>query len=330
METRIRVKFSRQKFGFTLVELLVVIAIIGVLVALLLPAVQAARAAARRMQCLNNLKQIGLALHNYHDVALTLPMGWCGGITAPLEAAALVSPWRSKYGWAARILPYMEQTQLYNVLNPQNDLDRALDTPALLAQLQVPLPMFRCPADTSPPTNTVRLMQGGSAALNEVAVATSNYVGSTHSGGAPAPSNGAFEINIPHGFTEITDGSSNTVIVSERSWKLGTGIDCDAAVVWGTRGLPAANVYRIHHTVFSGKGMINSTVSGLNTTVNSCRMGVSSRHPGGVQILLTDGSVRFVSENIDQKPDVDRTIVVLDSVWEYLIARSDGFPIGEF
>jgi prepilin-type N-terminal cleavage/methylation domain-containing protein len=319
------VPIPSQRRAFTLVELLVVIAIIGILVALLLPAVQQAREAARRTQCMNHLKQIGLALHTYHDSYNTLPMGW--NFNIPMEAAEFLSPWKSKYGWASRILPFVEQTSLYNNLNPQNDLERALDTPALLAQLQTPLAVFRCPSDTAPVTNTRRLMYGRTA---EVAVATANYVGASNSGGVPPPGNGAFEVNASHPFRDFTDGTSNTVIVSERAWTLGPGVDCDAAVIWGTRGVPVANANRVWNTVFNGKGLINSVVPGQTTVQNTCRTGVSSLHPGGVQILLTDGSVRFVSENIDQKPDVDRTIAVIDSLWEYLIARNDAQVIGDY
>jgi prepilin-type N-terminal cleavage/methylation domain-containing protein len=317
---------SLPRRAFTLVELLVVIAIIGILVALLLPAVQAAREAARRMQCTNNLKQIGLALHNYHDTHKTLPLGW---INLPFVAVELNSPWRSKYGWASRLLPFAEQEPLYSALNPQNDIERCLDTPALLALLQKPLAMFRCPSDTGPPTNTNRLLRGNTV---EAPVATSNYVGGTHSGGvpSPSPSNGAFAANESFGFRDFTDGTSNTVIVSERAWLLGPGITCDAAVVWGTRGTAVANVNRVWHVVFNGKGMVNSNISGNVTTQNFCNTGVSSMHPGGVMILLTDGSVRFVSQTIDQKPDADRSVVVLDSVWEYLIARADGNVVGDY
>jgi prepilin-type N-terminal cleavage/methylation domain-containing protein/prepilin-type processing-associated H-X9-DG protein len=317
----------RSKAGFTLVELLVVIAIIGVLVALLLPAVQAARESARRMKCNNHLKQIGLAVHNYHDGYQTMPLGW--NYNNPLEAAEFNSPWKSKYGWLSRILPYIDQAPLYNTLNPQNDIERSIESPVLRAQLQMPLPIFRCPSDMAPATNISRLMMG---TATEIALATANYVGSTHSGGVPTPdpSNGIFEVNVSHSFREITDGLSNTIVASERAWEVVHGSVCGAAVVWGTRGVPVANTDRVWNTMFNGKGMINSPNNANVTTQNTCRSGVSSKHPGGVNVLLSDGSVRFVSENINQKPDVDRSVLVIDSTWEYLIARDDGTPVGDY
>jgi prepilin-type N-terminal cleavage/methylation domain-containing protein len=313
-----------QKRGFTLIELLVVIAIIAILIALLLPAVQQAREAARRTQCKNNMKQIGLALHNYHDTFSSMPLGWNHNL--PLEAAEFLNPWKSKYGWASRILPFIEQDNIYNELNPQNDLEDALDGPDSLALLQMPLSVFRCPSDTGPATNTNRLLFG---TIREVDVATSNYVGSAHSGGVPTPGNGAFAVNESFRIRDFADGTSNTVIVSERAWNLG-GVGCDAAVVWGTRGVPVAHAYRVWNIMFNGKGLINSLVPGFTTNQNTCRTGVSSVHPGGVHILLTDGSVQFVSENIDQKPDVNRTVTVIDSLWEYIIARNDGNVVGAF
>ncbi len=108
---------ERRRLGFTLIELLVVIAIIAILIALLLPAVQQAREAARRTQCRNNLKQIGLALHNYHDVFNTFPPGYVAKI-----ANNKTSSERSMFAWGALILPYIEQGNLYQVLDPGNPL----------------------------------------------------------------------------------------------------------------------------------------------------------------------------------------------------------------
>jgi prepilin-type N-terminal cleavage/methylation domain-containing protein/prepilin-type processing-associated H-X9-DG protein len=318
--------------GFTLIELLVVIAIIAILIALLLPAVQQAREAARRTQCKNNLKQIGLALHNYHDVYNTLPLGYTASGQNVATNPEYFNPWRSKYGWAPRMMPFIEQNNIYQAFNPQDDLHLALDDPSLLALTQTPIPVFRCPSDTGPALNSNRLMYGTTA---EVQVATSNYVGANHSGGVFASNvggrmNGAFNFNQVFGIRDFSDGTSNTVLVSERSWDLGEGVGCDAAVIWGTRGVVLGNVLRIHHVLFNGKGAINSLVSGFSTNVNTCRTGVSSRHPGGVHAVLCDGSVRFISENIDQKPDANRSFLEIDSIWEYLIARNDGMVIGEF
>jgi prepilin-type N-terminal cleavage/methylation domain-containing protein len=316
---------QRNSRGFTLIELLVVIAIIAILIALLLPAVQQAREAARRTQCKNHLKQIGLALHNYHDVYDLLPPGWLDDPALGLPAA----PHPSRYAWPVSLLPMIEQTALHDALDPRNDLIDALKVPAKLALMQQPLSVFRCPSDTGPALNDLRPMHDN-VTLHQVAL--SNYVGAYHAGGigTQAPANGIFFLNSSVGFRDVPDGLSNTIVVSERVYDLGGGIQCGAAVIVGTRGIAVANTNRVHSVVFSGKGMINSLDTSNSTLNNSCLMGVSSLHPGGVQIALGDGSVRFLNENIDQKPDVQRQIPVVDSTYEYLIGRNDGFVVGEF
>ena len=139
--------------GFTLIELLVVIAIIAILIALLLPAVQQAREAARRTQCKNNLKQIGLALHNYHDTFLMFPHAIFFYPTPAGNAAANIPAW----AWSAMILPQIEQTNLYNTLNlGPVPFQTAANTPATLNLLQTPLAAFRCPTDVTPPLNSDR------------------------------------------------------------------------------------------------------------------------------------------------------------------------------
>jgi len=311
--------------GFTLIELLVVIAIIAILIALLLPAVQQAREAARRTQCKNHLKQIGLALHNYHDVYNRLPPGWLNDPALGLPAA----PHPSRYAWPVHLLPMIEQAALHDQLNPQNDLIDALKIPEKLALMRQPLSIFRCPSDTGPAVNDAREMNDNGTAYQ---VALSNYVGAYHAGGidTQSPANGIFFLNSSVGFRDIPDGLSNTIVVSERAYDLGGGIRCGAGVIVGTRGIAVANTDRVHSVVFSGKGMINSIDTSNSTNNNSCLMGVSSMHPGGVQVALGDGSVRFLNENIDQKPDVQRQIPVVDSLYEYLIGRNDGFVVGEF
>ncbi|HRX78605.1 MAG TPA: DUF1559 domain-containing protein, partial [Pirellulaceae bacterium] len=136
--------------GFTLVELLVVIAIIGILVALLLPAVQAAREAARRMQCGNNLKQIGLSMHNYHDTYKTLPPGYLMKRTSPTVCLPNLNSW----GWGALLLPFMEQSPLHDKLKVGDiSIFQAGATPALLAAMNVSINSYRCPSDVAPDTN---------------------------------------------------------------------------------------------------------------------------------------------------------------------------------
>jgi len=155
----------RRPNGFTLVELLVVIAIIGVLVGLLLPAVQAAREAARRMSCSNNQKQIGLALHNYHDTHNSFPAGYVAKIPNNKSSSE-----RTMFTWGAAILPFLEQGNLADILDSGNPtpLDVRLPdpvlSPALVGALQPPLPSFRCPSDTGPALNSYNDQTAGYAA----------------------------------------------------------------------------------------------------------------------------------------------------------------------
>lgn len=215
------------KRGFTLVELLVVIAIIGILVGLLLPAVQAAREAARRMQCSNNLKQLTLAMHNYHDAFKVFPPLYvskrdaAGVVIAPINTTDTTQAW----GWGAMILPFIEQGNAFNALEVGNDplglplTPNALSKPAKLAILQTPIPTFRCPSDTAPGLNT-----DGNRTLMGRQTATSNYIASNNSftpnlAGAP-DQQGLFIADFGRSFKDMSDGSSNVVCLGERRWQI--------------------------------------------------------------------------------------------------------------
>ncbi|MFV1968169.1 MAG: DUF1559 domain-containing protein, partial [Pirellulaceae bacterium] len=151
---------TRKRDGFTLVELLVVIAIIGILVSLLLPAVQAAREAARRMQCKNNVKQIGLAMHNYHDSYKTFPSGYitktpCDAVGFSWPACILGED--GIYGWAALFLPFVEQAPLADLLAVGSvTLDQSLANATTRQALQTPLSSFQCPSSPGPVLNDYR------------------------------------------------------------------------------------------------------------------------------------------------------------------------------
>jgi hypothetical protein len=320
------------------VELLVVIAIIGILVALLLPAVQAAREAARRMQCGNNLKQIALASHNYHDTYKTLAPGW---IRKPGFANANGGDYND-WGWGALQLPFMEQTSLHQKLNVGNiHLQDAVNTAPLLALLQLPISSYRCPSDIGPETNSIRRefpYPGGRNFL-----ATSNYVGANSSyesaanGGRPVE-RGAFIEDAGRNFADLLDGTSNIVLFGERRWRLKTTTnriyDSAAAVVFGVQRRNAVN----HRGDVVGCGRMKINFN-YDPNRGLSRRGFSSQHPGGAQFALGDGSVRFISETIQF--DADNTQFTtyatnavrdreVDTTWEQLLAIGDGSSLGNF
>lgn len=329
--------------GFTLIELLVVIAIIAVLVALLLPAVQQAREAARRSSCKNNLKQIGLALHNYHDTHSMLPMGYMLQDN-DFDGTPDYNGQGSSWGWMTYLLPFMDEAPLYNQLAPGNaTLVGALTAGSnSLALMQQPIPKFLCPSDTAPPLNNGHRLRRGSGDF--VAVATSSYVGNNtshrwHSGGrltgyaageqggwtAPSAADspkGLFWRNSRIRFRDITDGTSNTIAVGERSWELDGPVGkltCNSGVVFGTDHANEQLTIR--------QNMASSAVAINSVTGNDCLFGFSSIHTGGAQFVLADGSVRFISENIDWRGGADKA---MNSTFEYLMNRTDGVPFGSF
>ena len=198
------------KHGFTLIELMVVIAIIGVLVALLLPAIQAAREAARRTQCINNLKQIGLALHNHHDVHRQLPSGW----TAFAPGSQTPDPeGEPGWGWASKTLAYLEEgntsARFREHISIMDPIHNSVRTTAL--------PVYLCPSEAADPTWMLQ-KEDGSGNLCELA--RSNYVGNFGTGAiedSPSDGNGVFFHNSQVNFKQVTDGLSKTFMVGERS-----------------------------------------------------------------------------------------------------------------
>lgn len=295
--------------GFTLIELLVVIAIIAILIALLLPAVQQAREAARRTQCKNNLKQFGLAIHNYHDVHLAFPIGWMN------QNGNLDSNW----SWGAYCLPFMDQATLTNELNVGDvSLGALLAAGTSDSALKTPLTMFRCPSDTAPNMNSGH--QATDSNGDQHSIATSNYVGANGSG--DWTSNGYFGENSRVRFRDVTDGTSNTIMVGERSWTLpdgGSNAACNAAMAVGIGSSAPGDIQRM--ALAKGLFRINSVQidSGAGDGVEQCARGYSSRHAGGAQFLLGDGAVRLISENVDYT-----------DIFVNLLHKSDGNVIGEF
>jgi prepilin-type N-terminal cleavage/methylation domain-containing protein/prepilin-type processing-associated H-X9-DG protein len=271
----------RSRRGFTLVELLVVIAIIGVLVALLLPAIQAARESARASQCKNNLKQLGLALHNYHDCLGSLPPGWAANQPVGLPG----------WGWSSSLLHYLEQHNLE--LSIQRHLPIA--DPANQQARESAVPVFLCGSDWHP--KIVTIFGGAGTGADEafaanieagtplLRIARSNYVGMfgiSEIEDAPAAGEGTFFFLSRTRFAEITDGLSNTLVIGERYAKQGNPVW--AGVVQGANEAMA-------RVVGVGDHVPNDPHHHFDD--------FASYHPGGVHFLYGDGSVQRLNNQID-------------------------------
>ena len=340
----------RIRCAFTLIELLVVIAIISLLIALLLPAVQQAREAARRSQCRNNLKQIGLALHNYHSFADTLPPG---------RLVTQVDLNGHCFAAYAHILPYLDQAPLYTQVDFNSNPDVGFGNAVPLATM---LPVLLCPSDQAivlqPASSTSPASAVHSYPLN---TGTTYPVSTRNPSGSPVT--GIFFENSAVRFAAITDGLSNTVCISEtvrstlggpavwdgvsptNGFVLTSGNDnlltgpeltdyasqCHASglVLQQTRGskwlygAPGHSMYN-HMRVPNDRdvdcrgGIPHSNKLDSLWKVLSHNVTAHSRHAGGVHVLICDGGVRFVSENIDLQ------------VWKAVGSRHGGEIVGDF
>jgi prepilin-type N-terminal cleavage/methylation domain-containing protein/prepilin-type processing-associated H-X9-DG protein len=337
------------KSGFTLVELLVVIAIIGVMVGLLLPAVQAAREAARRMSCSNNMKQIGLAMHNYHDSLKSFPMAY---IHDPADN------FRESFGWSAMLLPFLEQTALfeqlgvnkgsfYNQLMPGNTPANA----AVLNAARTPVAGFMCPSDTgfNAPGLVVNnrsfdlglgFAANGLTTAAQCRVAVSNYPGvqGHRNVQAHTANTGIFFGGSRIGFRDIVDGTSNTFAVGERET-----LRCRSGTWVGVRRpAGASGAKAISPVVGHSQPVLNQPDPPIDWNRNrlGCGEGFSSLHPGGAHFLLCDGSVRFVSNSINHfwfaalGPDTNGTVAdsrdPSNGLYQRLMTRDDGQTIGDY
>ncbi|MBQ3388811.1 MAG: DUF1559 domain-containing protein [Thermoguttaceae bacterium] len=306
----------RSAGGFTLVELLVVIAIIGILIGLLLPAVQSAREAARRMKCSNNIKQIVLAFHGFHDVNGALPP------ECKLNAATRTS---EGYGILTKALPFLEQAGIYDRIDfkknyEENEGDEGYEGTEDLAKVRVP--SFLCPSCSNEESSMKKYQQelecftahyyGNSGAVGEKSGSTEyhlarkkeensiSFYGMDMSGG-PCADNGIFFENKGVRFADITDGLSNTFGMGEIAHK-----DYEGYFAWIRGGY-----------YFQGGPVIYVSSKNLEWELNAIRDennenheqyttfyssgSFSSHHPGGVMFGMMDGSVRFVNDVIDKK-----------------------------
>jgi prepilin-type N-terminal cleavage/methylation domain-containing protein/prepilin-type processing-associated H-X9-DG protein len=304
--------------AFTLIELLVVISVIAVLIALLLPAVQAAREAARRVQCVNNEKQIGLALHNYHEARECLPGSSLGGFSA-----------------LSQVLPFLEQSTLFNALN----FSQAMTDPSNNTVLMTVVNGFICPSDL-PDSQPSR---GGQTNYMADQGSWIVFQSATGPNANLPPPNGVFFSLSAIRFADITDGLANTGFFSERQLDFpSNAIISPIADVFFPRGAPltiddavqqcqALDITDLANQapVFMGAPWVNGQhvfqhITGPNTrscgffTVNRAVMPPSSRHPGGVNLLLGDGSVRFVKDSINIP------------TWRGIGTRAGGEIIGDY
>ncbi|MDG3004863.1 DUF1559 family PulG-like putative transporter [Paludisphaera mucosa] len=283
-----------RRRAFTLIELLVVIAIIAVLIALLLPAVQSAREAARRISCTNNLKQIGLAFHGYHDAHGRLPMGY---VFAPGYV-------RGGFGWGAMILPGVEQRTLFDSANFGLPLWNAVNA----TTSTTPIGFFLCPSDETSP--------GRFLERDGFRYAKSSYVASFGPGNMdldPTDRRGLFQRNGGVRFAEVPDGLSTTLAGSERhngtfAVEIGSHDHFDAETVWIGAVKEDPDDDHAHTTLFQSSHAPNAR--DMNDQDAACR------HPGGINALLADGSVRFLKSSIDL------------GVYQALSSRAGGEVVG--
>ncbi len=290
---------STKRRAFTLVELLVVIAIIGILVGLLLPAVQAAREAARRMQCSNNIRQLGIAIHNYESAYQRLPSGWVSSGNSGVPG----------WGWAAGLLPFMEGTNLANSIDWRQPIAAAVhDTIRVTV-----VPSFICPSD--PYDNLFEIAEaeedehGGHAHhggnVDEghklFSISKSNYVGmfgDFELEDAPYAGNGIFYGSSKTKFAHVTDGLSNTIMLGEHSGQLGS-------TIWHGNIPEAAESYA--RVVGVADHVPNSTYGHFED--------FRSYHTGGANFARGDGSVQWLPQTIDE------------GVYKAMSTRAGGEPI---
>ncbi|MEM7453704.1 MAG: DUF1559 domain-containing protein [Planctomycetota bacterium] len=353
---------KRTSRGFTLVELLVVIAIIGILIGMLLPAVQQVREAARKTTCLNNQRQIGLAMLNYESAFGELPIG-----LENTGDAGSSNPLAGQWSWMTYILPQVEQTNLYDILNPRGGVSLAMRLdpgdanydPQVEVAISNPIGVFLCASDAADKLNNFRNSAafGGAMPNANFGVASANYVGANNVGYCDAFTQGNTALTGQPGgaFCAVEeigmrsmqqDGTSNTILIAERVYDATKKNNSNpqaldpagSTMIVGTRGLGTgdpADHFGAQDSMFSAWGGINVIFTDRK------RQGVSSFHAGGLVVCFADGSGHFIRDTINtaystsvESPDPDFVLsnTANYGTWEKLIELGEGQIIasGEF